>query len=209
MQLLRIGAGHDFGDFEDAVAAGGRLPAWAEPVGGPNVPGAGGSAVTLRLNEGTYAMICLIPSPTDGQSHFRRGMVHRLDVVAGASDAVAAPKPDLAIVLQDYAFVVDSALPTGRHTVRVENRGRHAHELVLFRLEDGKTPADFLAWASKLIGPPPGVPSGGTTEIGPGGVNLMDVDLVRGDYVLVCFAADAEDHRSHVTRGMVTRLRVS
>ena len=100
-------------------------------------------------------------------------------------------------------------LPAGRHRIRVENLGRQTHELVLFRLAEGKTPADLLAWASKLIGPPPGMPTGGTTGILPGGVNYLAVDLAPGEYALVCFAHNPGDHLSHATRGMVSRIRVS
>jgi hypothetical protein len=209
VQLLRIAASHGFAEFQDSVAAGGRLPEWAEPVGGPNVPGPVPAQVTLRLSEGTYAMICLIPSPTDGQSHFRKGMVHRLVVVPPSGGAAAEPQADSRIGLEDYAFAVDSVLPAGKHLIRVENAGGQKHELVLFRLTPGKTPEDLLAWASKLIGPPPGTLSGGTTAMAPGGMNYVAVDLVPGEYALVCFARNPGDPLSHAFHGMVRRVRVS
>jgi hypothetical protein len=208
LQLLRLTEGHEFKELEDSIAAGGRLPAWAERVGGPNVPGAGPSEVTLHLWEGTYAMVCLIPSPTDGKSHFRKGMVHRLVVVGPASPDQPELQADIRLALDDYAFKVDTVLPAGRHLIQVSNVGRQHHEVVLFRLAPGKTPSDLLAWASKLVGPPPGVPSGGTTEIAPGGANVMSVDLVPGEYALVCFAHNAGEPHSHASRGMVARVRV-
>jgi hypothetical protein len=209
LQLLRLTGGHEFAELEDSIAAGGRLPDWAERVGGPNVPGAGPSEVTLHLRAGTYAMVCLIPSPTDGKSHFRKGMVHRLVVVGPSLPVAPALKADTRLALDDYAFRVDTLLPAGRRRIQVTNVGRQHHEVVLFRLAPGKTPADLLAWASKLVGPPPGVPSGGTTEIAPGGVNLVDVSLVPGEYALVCFARNPGETHSHASRGMVARVRVS
>jgi hypothetical protein len=208
LQLLRLTDGNEFKELEDSIAAGGRLPAWAERVGGPNVPGAGPSEVTLHLWEGTYAMVCLIPSPTDGKSHFRKGMVHRLVVVGPASPDQPELQADIRLALDDYAFKVDTVLPAGRHLIQVSNVGRQHHEVVLFRLAPGKTPSDLLAWASRLVGPPPGVPSGGTTEIAPGGANVMSVDLVPGEYALVCFAHNAGEPISHAFRGMVVRVRV-
>jgi hypothetical protein len=208
VQLLRLGASHDFAEFQDSVAAGGRLPEWAEPVGGPNVPGAVPTLVTLRLIEGTYAMICLIPSPVDGQSHFRKGMVHRLVVLPAPGGSAAEPRADIRIELHDYAFALDPLLPAGRHLIRVHNGGGQRHELVLFRLAEGRTPEDFLAWAFRLIGPPPGTPSGGTTAMVPGGVNYIPVDLVPGEYALVCFAHNPGDTLSHASHGMVARIRV-
>ena len=209
VQLLRLGETHEFRELEDSVAAGGRLPEWAEPVGGPNVPGAAPSEVMLRLREGTYAMLCFIPSASDGKSHFRKGMLHRLVVVEPeALGRVPEPRADLRIALDDYAFRVDPVLPAGRRVIQVTNAGTHAHELVLFRLAEGKTPEDLLAWASRLIGPPPGVPSGGTTELAPGGVNYVTADLVPGEYALVCFVHTPGDPLSHAARGMTRQIRV-
>ena len=59
----------------DSVAAGDPRPAWATPVGGPNVPGEKGSEISLQLTEGPYALICYMPSPKDGKSHFTKGMI--------------------------------------------------------------------------------------------------------------------------------------
>jgi hypothetical protein len=208
VQLLRLTGGHEFGELEDSIAAGGRLPDWAERVGGPNVPGPEPSEVTLVLWEGTYAMICVIPSPTDGKSHFRKGMVHRLDVVGAAAARPAELRADIRLALDDYRFMVDSVLPAGRHLIQVSNVGRHHHEVVLFRLAPGKTPADLLAWAAKLVGPPPGIPSGGTTGLAPGGTNIMNVDLAPGEYALVCFVHDPGEALPHASRGMISRIRV-
>ena len=209
VQLLRLGGSHGFAEFEDSVAAGGGVPEWAEPVGGPNVPGPVPSQVTLRLREGIYAMLCFIPSPTDGQSHFRKGMLHQLVVVPSTGAATPEPRADSRIGLEDYTFVVDTVLSAGKHVIRVDNIGDQPHELVLFRLADGKTPEDLLAWAAKLIGPPPGTPSGGTTELPPGGVNYVTVDLVPGVYALLCFVHKPGDHLPHASRGMIARVRVS
>lgn len=210
LQLLRIGKRHSFAEFRDSVAAGARLPAWAEPVGGPNVPGTHGSEVLLRLDPGSYAMICLIPSPTDGRSHFRKGMVHSLVVLPSSDRGPAAePQSDARILLSEYAFASAATLHAGRQVILVENAGSQPHELVLFRFAEGKTPADLLAWASRLVGPPPGEPTGGATEIAPGGVNYVAVNLEPGDYALVCFVSDAADHQSHAKHGMVARIRVS
>jgi hypothetical protein len=209
LQLLRLADGHGFGELEDSIAAGGRLPDWAARVGGPNVPGLQPSEVTLFLRQGTYAMICLIPSPTDGKSHFRKGMVHRLEVVGPVTAGPRELGADLRLALDDYTFRVDSVLPAGRHLIQVTNVGRRHHELVMFRLAPGKTPADLLAWAAKLVGPPPGVPSGGITGIAPGGTNVMNVDLVPGQYALLCFVHDPGEPLPHASRGMIAGVRVS
>lgn len=137
-------------------------------------------------------------------------MVHSLVVVPSSDRGPAAePKADARILLDEYAFAGAATLHSGRQVILVENAGSQPHELVLFRLAEGRTPADLLAWASRLVGPPPGEPTGGATEIAPGGVNYVAVNLEPGDYALVCFVSDAADHQSHAKHGMVARIRVS
>jgi hypothetical protein len=75
------------------------------------------------------------------------------------------------------------------------------------RLEEGKTAADLVAWASTLDGPPPGELVGGFGAIGPGlgGWLRFDGDLAPGNYVLACFIPGA-DGNLHVAAGMVAAV---
>ena len=150
LQLLRIGEGHTFAELNDSVAAGDPRPAWATPVGGPNVPGEKGSEISLQLTEGAYALICYMPSPKDGKSHFTKGMIRQLAVVPASGSNGGEPKVDSRIVMKDYSYTISTALHAGRQTVRVENAGTQPHEAILFRLGEGKTPAEFLEWTGRL-----------------------------------------------------------
>jgi hypothetical protein len=209
MQLVRLGEGHSFADFRESAAAGNPIPAWVTPVGGPNASSPGGDArVAVDLAAGRYAMLCLIPSFYDRTAHYHKGMVRQLVVVPSPGGNGKEPAADGRIVLSDYAFAISPTLRSGRHTLRVENAADQPHELVIERLIPGKTMDDLMAWAKRMEGPPPVEPNGGTTVIAPGGVNLMTATFVPGTYVLVCFAADRSDGKSHLAHGMLRQIEV-
>lgn len=209
MQLVHLNEAHTFDEYRETAGRGDPFPSWVTPVGGPNASTPSGDArVTLDLAAGRYAMLCLIPSFYDRIGHFRKGMMRLLVVLDSAVPARRPPVADGRIVLTDYSFAVTPALNAGRHTFRVENVSTQSHELVIQRVMPGKTMDDLLAWARRLDGPPPSDPNGGTTEIAPGGVNLMTATFVPGTYVLVCFARDAKDGRSHLAHGMLREVQV-
>jgi hypothetical protein len=210
MQLVHLNEAHTFDEYRETAGRGDPLPSWVTPVGGPNASSPSEDLrVTLDLAAGRYAMLCLIPSFYDRVGHFRKGMIRPLIVLDSAAPARRPPVADTRIVLNDYSFDVTPVVTAGRHTFKVENVSRQSHEIVIQRLIPGKTMDDLLAWARRLDGPPPADPNGGTTEIAPGGVNLMAVTFVPGTYVLVCFARDAKDGRSHLAHGMLREVQVN
>jgi len=208
LQLIRLDQGKTVGDIAQAMQSAGPPPAWATMVGGPNaaMPGDSSTAI-LPLDPGTYGLICLIPGPT-GAPHFAMGMTRQL-TVTGPVAAVMEPAVDDTIRLVDYDFQFTTALRAGHHAIRVENAGQQPHELVLVRLNDGRTAADFAAWAEKMAGPPPAEAKGGVTGILPGEHNVIEVDLPAGNYALVCFFPDMKDGQPHLAHGMMKAITVS
>jgi uncharacterized cupredoxin-like copper-binding protein len=208
LQLVRLDQGKTVADLVEAMKSPGPLPGWATMVGGPNaaMPGDSTTAV-LSLDPGTYGMLCLIPGPT-GAPHFAMGMTHQL-TVTGPVAAAVEPAADDTIKLVDYDFQYTRALSAGHHVIRVENGGEQAHELVVVKLNEGKTAADFAAWADKQDGPPPAEGKGGVTGILPGAHNLIVVDLPPGNYALVCFFPDMKDGKPHLLHGMMKAMTVS
>jgi hypothetical protein len=209
VQLVRIGREHSFEEFRESAANRKPLPPWVTPVGGPQASSSGvDTKVVLDLPAGQYAMLCFIPSFDDRIAHYAKGMIRPLVVLPSGAAGGREPEADGRIVLTDYSFGVSPTIRAGRHTLRVENAAAQAHEVVIERLMPGKTMEDLRAWAKRLEGPPPVEPNGGTTVIAPGGVNLMTATFIPGEYVMVCFASDASDGRSHVAHGMVYAFRV-
>lgn len=208
VELVRLEDGHTMQELLDRMSAGEFALPWATFVGGPEAPPAGGeSEVTLTLDAGQYAMICIISS-SDRVRHVAKGMAHALTVTASSTAGQREPKADVRMVLDDYSFEITPGLRFGRRTIRVENAASQPHHVAVVRLAPGKSAADVLGWFKRREGPPPGEPIGGVTAIAPGLVNFVTAEFARGEYALFCFVPDAKDGRSHVAHGMVRQIRV-
>ncbi|MBI4545178.1 MAG: hypothetical protein HY703_08290 [Gemmatimonadetes bacterium] len=214
VQILQLQQGKTLEDFGKAMAAamspgssGPLFPAWVKLLGGPNVPPAGGSAeATAILRPGRYVVLCLIPSP-DGELHVAKGMAKEITVV-GRQQETQLPAADIAVMLNDHDFELSKALTAGRHTLRVRNYAAQPHELVLVKLEPGKTAEDFVAWGEKPEGPPPGMFLGGTSLLSKSTANNMVVDLSSGNYALLRFVPDVKDRKPHFAHGMVKSFTI-
>ncbi|NOT10175.1 MAG: hypothetical protein HOP28_18430 [Gemmatimonadales bacterium] len=206
--LLKLAPGQTVADLA-GVNMEGPLPPGMIFMGGPNAPVPGGSAESLvDLKTGQYALLCIIPSPVDMKPHVAKGMIRPLTVIAGETVA-AAPTPDLTITLSDYDFALSGPVSAGKHIIKIENTAEQPHELLLVKLEPGKTVADVAKWSEKMQGPPPGVPFGGITPISTGINNIVTVELAPGEYGLLCFVTDAKDGKLHILHGMVKQFTVS
>lgn len=208
IQLVKFGEGKTMDDFAAALKAGGPPPKWVTMEGGPNPAELGDTATTMvKLEAGNYAMLCFVPGP-DGVPHVAKGMVRPLKVTQGGA-AGAEPEADVVMKLVDYDFELSKPIPSGRHTIRVENAGPQEHELVIVKLDPGKEAIDFAKWGEKMVGKPPGTLHGGVSGIKPGGKAFVEVDLTPGEYGLICFVPDSKDGKGHYHHGMAKRVTVS
>jgi hypothetical protein len=207
--MVRLDGAHTADELLQALSAG-PPPAWAVDVGGPNAPGAPGSETnaTLVLDPGRYAVLCVIPDPA-GVPHIMHGMSKELTVVPSATPAAVLPEPTVIMTLDDYSFETDVPLTAGRHTIRIENAATQPHEVLLVRLEAGRTPPEVVNFIATRQGPPPGAIVGGVTGIAPGRINQITVDLPAGEYALLCFIPDARDGAPHVAHGMMKQIAIS
>lgn len=208
-QILRLEQGKTLRDLAN-LSAEAPPPPWAVPVGGPNAVMPGDSARAIEaLTTGNYAVVCVIPSLTDGTPHMMKGMVASFTVDRPASPAARMPKADVTIRLADYNFARSAPIHAGARTIRVVNDATQPHELVLVRLDEGKTAADLTAWsAAHMQGPPPGRFEGGVVGIAPGDSSLLELALHAGNYALICYLPDAKDGMPHFAHGMVASLTV-
>jgi hypothetical protein len=178
-------------------------------LGGPNAvaPGAA-SSVIVTLKPGRYAWVCFVPG-IDGRPHLAKGMVRAFVVVPAQYETTPPPKPDMALMLNDYEFKLPARVPAGRHIVSVRNYAAQPHELIVFRLLPGRTKQDLLDWFGAMNQPPPAAVMGGVSPMSQGLANLMHIDLASGTYVLVCFVPDAKDHKPHLSHGMIQAFTVN
>mgnify|MGYP002780609300 CR=1 FL=1 len=208
--LVRLEDGHTATELMQALAQHGPPPAWATLVGGPNTPGQPGleTRATLALTPGNYVMLCVIPAK-DGKPHIAHGMVKPLTVVPSRRPTVALPPADLVMTLDDYSFRTSRTIAAGRQTIRIENAAQQPHEVVIVKLQPGKTAHDMLAFMAKPAGSPPGTIVGGNTPMAKGQRNQITVDFTPGEYALLCFVPDAGDGKPHFLHGMVQQITVS
>jgi uncharacterized cupredoxin-like copper-binding protein len=210
LTLMKLAQGKTVADFVEALKKPGPPPAWISGVGGPNAATPGGSAdATLVLDPGEYVMICFIPSPGETVPHAMKGMVGSLTVLPEKSTD-AAPTGDVTVHLSDYKFAFSKPLSAGKHVINVVNDAAQVHEIVLVRLNEGKTAKDFHTFVEKdlMKSAAPGMPIGGMTFIAKGQVATFPVNLQPGNYAMICFVPDATDGKSHADHGMVMQFAV-
>ena len=132
---------------------------------------------------------------------------------SAADAATAGSAADTARVVtvtaSDFAFDAPAEVPAGLVTFRLVNRGPSLHHVQLFRLEEGKTAADFAA-ALEAGGPPPKwlVAAGGPNPPEAGDTTSATVPLAPGNYMMVCFVPSA-DGVPHLMKGMSRPLTVT
>jgi len=216
--LVRLGDGKTIADFGAALQAAmknhGPPPAWASFAGGPNAVTPGDTASATQLLEpGSYVLVCWIPT-IDGTPHIMKGMMRAI-VVIGAATArpaePAEPAPDVVVTLNDYDFQFARPLTAGRRTIRVENAGPQAHEIVITALPSGKTLQDFVAWEKGgEKGPlPTGRWLGGVATLDAGAHAQFTATFQPGNYLLLCFWPDAKDGQPHLVHGMAKQITVT
>lgn len=196
--------------YTQAVRTRGPRPTWITRSGGPGGTAPGDtSSVTHIIEPGRYVWICPVDDST-GTPHFASGEARPFVVRAAAASAPALPAPEASQVIRlvNFGFTVDAPLTAGHHTIRVLNEGPDPHDLVMVKLETGRTVDDLRSWLQGPDGPPPFTPAGGVAVLAPGMEAFFETDLTPGDYALVCMAT-AQDGRTHIEHGMIQQVRVN
>jgi hypothetical protein len=187
----------------------GASPGWLVAVGGPNAAMPSDSIrATLMLEPGNYVMMCFIPA-ADGKPHFMKGMTRPLTVVAATGPVAPEPQADVVVNLVEYAFQFNPTLTAGRHTLRINNNAAQPHEMLVVRMQPGKTGQDFLNWTNNMQGPPPGEAINGIAGMNPGQHAYISNNFTPGVYTLICFVPDVKDGRPHFLHGMLQDITVS
>lgn len=157
------------------------------------------------------------------------------DSTAATVSPIASPGPvPVDVVAVDYSFQAPDSIPPGWTTLRLENRGREPHFVILWKLPEGKTLADYgrdvgpafdqayaalqegqgKAEAGALLGgllPDwyAGVePRGGVGLLSPGRAARATVELEPGTYVLECYVKTPAGV-FHAALGMAHQLVVA
>lgn len=93
--------------------------------------------------------------------------------------------------------------------VFVQNKGTEAHEFDPYRLEPGRTPADFIGWnESGHRGPAPAIALGGSGTFMPGRRVWLPLTLQPGRYFAFCEMPAKVGGQPHYRMGMVREFEV-
>jgi uncharacterized cupredoxin-like copper-binding protein len=206
--LFKLNDGVDAGTVLGALGAAGNLEAgraYGTWIAGPNGVAAGGQqSVVTELLPGQYVVACLMPG-ADGVPHAMKGMLTNLTVTPTTAPARAIGDSALPTIgLKNYFFELPKDFD-GHGSVLVENRGDQVHELVIVKLNAGKTVDDVVAYEKTPAprGAAPFVDAGGVTFVDPGQRARMDLDLAPGNYAVVCYLPTPGDATPHLMLGMV------
>jgi hypothetical protein len=211
--FVRLDSGKTVADLLASLKTLRALPAWVTYVGGPTVPDPGKESVaTLDLTPGNYAIICILDVP-GGVPHYMRGMYRALTVTAAPGTAAAMPRavaadPDNTLVLSDYVFAIAHPITAGTHTFLVVTSPGEPHDVIVVRLDAGKTGQDYVKWIDTMNSPAPGHIIGGTAPASPGVVQSFTATFTPGDYLLMCLVLDMKNHKPHFMEGMIKTVRV-
>ncbi len=113
---------------------------------------------------------------------------------------------EVVIPATDYAYQLPADVAAGPVLLRLENRGKVAHEMALGQLKSGMTSDSVMARLA-TGGDPTDMTDGvvGILIAGPGSTSLgaISADLIPGrTYMMICQFKDADSLPPHIAMGM-------
>ena len=120
---------------------------------------------------------------------------------------IAAKARVVKVVGKDFTFDAPDVIPAGLTEFRFLNQGPSLHHMAILQLTNGKTMDDLRASLAKPGAPPTWIKEiGGPNAAAPGAEANATLNLVPGNYALICFVDLGGP--PHFTKGMVKGLRV-
>jgi hypothetical protein len=209
-QLVRLPDDLSMDQFTEALQGDERAAlGLVKQVGGVAAVDSGfSSEATVNLEPGAYALICVIPTPSDRTPHVLKGMIKPL-IVTPADAMGEAPATSGTVTLKDFSIDMPDVVPTGPTTYHVVNEGPgQPHEYAIVKLNPGMTADDARNAIMKPAGPPPFTAVGGFQSASVGGDGYVTLNLEPGDYAAICRVSDPASGLSHVHLGMIKGFRV-
>lgn len=134
-----------------------------------------------------------------------------LGILAGCAKEPHAERV-IEVTGMEYAFRAPDSVDAGRAVIRLRNEGKVLHEMIVMKLQRGKTVKD-LADAQAANTTVRGLIEGGNAVLFAGAGDLGDGELVVDfepgrDYVLWCNFTDGDGKPQHSTLGMFKQIHV-
>jgi hypothetical protein len=185
---------------------------WIKPLGGPERVGPGSvSSAILIVDPGRYVVADLGDGTAAGRQNLSEASVRELSIVRplGPDRLATLPPTELTITLTEWSVALNGPLRAGRRTVRIENAGQLEHHLWIVRMMPGHTMQDVLRWTERGNSTMPFEPVGGTTVMDSHRSVNVTLDLLPGEYTLICALFNPLSRRTHAQHGMVKQVTVT
>lgn len=126
-----------------------------------------------------------------------------------SAPATQAAATVITVTGTEFAFAAPDTIPAGLVTLRLDNAGMEPHQMVVMRIDSGKTMADVQTMMSKQDTVPGWLAFPiGVSVIAPGDSGNATAVLTPGHYVMVCFIA-SPDGTPHAMKGMVRPFEIT
>lgn len=210
ISLLKIDRLDRLPVIADYLRSGDWNVSWINRMGGPeSTPPGGVSSVSMMLEPGRYVIAQLPIAPTPGASLIVGDLEELAVIGRPAGAATTLPPAGATVTMYEWNFDITGVLNAGRRTIRVENKGQFEHQVWIVRMNPGQGLEQAVRWAEQPSGEPPFEGVGGTTNLGPKRAVNVTVDLLPGDYALLCVTWNPLSKRLHSKHGMIKAIRVT
>lgn len=146
-QLLKLADGKTLADLKAAISGGalqGQPPSWVQPVGGLDEEDPGKTeSWTGTLAPGYYVLGCFLPDDSGQKVHAQDGMIASFRVTGSLSDKTHNVVGGKSVRFSDSAFRLP-LLSAGTHELVLRNSSNQPQDLIIARLQPGKTAAALL-----------------------------------------------------------------
>lgn len=206
-QLVRLGEGFTPRQLLDVIEAGTRWPEWATYVGDPGLTEPGRSmSYEAVLDPAQYLMLSLLPD-NGGALRIQPNLVQAF-LVSGEPTEAAATRPTLTVTAGRSALEAPSRHAPGDVRLRLVNEDDTPHDVSVFALDEGATPADLVAYLDGRTSEAPGVFAGGVQAVEPGESGLAVLFLTAGEYALVSLFPEPDGVTPGFQVGLVRGLTI-
>lgn len=124
-----------------------------------------------------------------------------------AAGTAGEPVPEVVITAREYSFSGPDSIAGGWTQLTLDNQGEKAHDLILFKLDEGKIMDDVMA-ALEAEGPPDWITLIGQSTAEAGQRRRFIANLEPGSYGMISFGDDPSGPPD-AAQGMVKGLTVT
>ena len=201
--FARLNEGVSLDDFKKTLAKQAdeeiALASW---LGGAEVAPGGSLRVVYDLEVGHYIAV--------GGS-YEQPVVVPVEVKGSGSPDLAAPPAEVEVKMAEFAYVMPHQVKAGSHIWSFENTGKEMHTFDIIKLHEGKTLDDLmaLARAEELPDEMPFDFIGGWGGMSAGERAWAPLDLLPGEYMVICGIPDPASGKRHMELGMIHHLIVT